>query len=76
MYKYIFLLPLYNDCESLSMIIDNISNKMEKLKKRIEIIVINDCSTIEPKKMGSFKNIDKIQVINLKKIWEVKKLYL
>ena len=67
MYKYIFLLPLYNDWESLSMIIDNISNKMEKLKKRIEIIVINDCSTIEPKKMGSFKNIDKIQVINLKK---------
>ena len=54
------------------MIIDKISNKMEKLKKKIEIIVINDCSTIESKKMGSFKNIDKIQVINLKKFGKSK----
>ena len=49
------------------MIIDNISHKMEKFKKKIEIIVVNDCSTIKSKKMGSFKNVDKIQVINLKK---------
>ena len=58
------------------MIIDKISNKMEKLKKKIEIIVINDCSTIEPKKMGSFKNVDKIQVINLKKKFGKSKSYI
>jgi hypothetical protein len=65
--KYIFLLPLYNDWESLSMLLNKISDQMIYLKQNAEILVINDCSNVKAEKFGKYKNINKIQVLNLKK---------
>ena len=66
MYNFIFLLPLYNDWESLSILLNKISEKMLEEKKTAEILIVNDFSKIKPKNFKKYKNINKIRILNLK----------
>ena len=40
--KYIILIPIYNDRESLKLLIENIDYEIKELNHEISIIVIND----------------------------------
>ena len=43
--KYVILIPIYNDRESLKLLIDNINYEVKDLKSEINIVVINDASS-------------------------------
>ena len=59
MNNYLFLLPLYNDWESLLILHEKINDQMGKLKKRGKILIINDFSNNEPPIFKKYENIDK-----------------
>lgn len=65
---FLILIPLYNDWESVFILIKKIQ-KLEINNVTIKIIIVNDCS----KKLGFFKNLKKkkliqnLYVLNLKK---------
>ena len=48
------------------MLLDGISEKMIDLQKTAEILIINDFSSVKPKKFKQYKNIKKIKIVNLK----------
>ena len=65
--KYIILVPIYNDRESLKLLIKNINQEIEGLNLEISIIVINDASSqqiidIYP----NTENIHSIEIINMR----------
>ena len=39
--KYVILIPIYNDRESLKMLIENINNELKDINHEISIVVIN-----------------------------------
>ena len=43
--KYVILIPIYNDRESLKLLIENINYEIKELNHEISIIVINDASS-------------------------------
>ena len=43
--KYIILVPIYNDRESLKKLIENINNEIKDLSEEISLIVVNDASS-------------------------------
>ena len=45
MKKYIILIPIYNDRESLTKLIENINSEIKDLNSEISVIVINDASS-------------------------------
>ena len=45
MKKYIILIPIYNDRESLTKLIERINEEVNGLNAEISIIVINDASS-------------------------------
>ena len=65
--KYIVLIPIFNDRESLKLLIQNINDVIKGLKVEISLIIINDASSQQiidnyPK----IENINSIEVINMK----------
>ena len=44
MKKYIILIPIYNDRESLTKLIENINEELNGLNAEVSILVINDAS--------------------------------
>ena len=75
MCKYIFLLPLYNDWESFSLLLEKISKELSIIKKEAEILIVNDFSDIKPPKFKKYSNILKIKILNLRKTLEVRKQF-
>ena len=45
MKKYIILIPIFNDRESLTKLIENINSEIKDLNSNISVIVINDASS-------------------------------
>ena len=45
MKKYVILIPIYNDRESLNKLIENINSEIEGINSEISIVVINDASS-------------------------------
>ena len=43
--KYIILVPIYNDRESLKLLIKNINSEIKDLNVEISVVVINDASS-------------------------------
>ena len=43
--KYIILIPIYNDRESLKLVVENINSEIEDLNHEISLVVINDASS-------------------------------
>ena len=44
MKKYIILIPIYNDKQSLTKLIANINQEINGINAKISIIIINDAS--------------------------------
>ena len=65
--KYIILIPIYNDRESLKLLIDNINNEVKDLNLEISIVIINDASSEQIiDNYQNIENIKSIELINMK----------
>ena len=67
MKKFIILIPVYNDWESLSKLIKDISFELKALKNyKFKFVIINDGSTNSQPKIDKPKNILSIKILNMK----------
>ena len=65
--KTIILIPIYNDRESLTKLIENINSEIEGINSEISVVVINDASSQQV--IDNYQNIESIhsiKVINMK----------
>jgi glycosyltransferase involved in cell wall biosynthesis len=67
MKKYTILIPIYNDRESLTKLIEDINFEVKDLTSQISIIVVNDASSQQiSDNYANTENIDSIDIINMK----------
>ncbi len=67
MKKYIILIPIYNDRESLAKLIENINSEIKNLNSEISIFVINDASSQQIiDHYQNIENINSIEIVNMK----------
>ena len=67
MKKYIILIPIYNDRESLTKLIEDINSEAKSLNAEISVIIINDASSQQIiDKYQNTENINSIEIINMK----------
>ena len=67
MKKIIILIPVFNDWESLSKLIKDISLELKELKNyEFKFVIINDGSTNPQQKIDKPKNILSIKILNMK----------
>ena len=65
--KYILLIPIYNDRESLKILINNINNELKDLNHEISIVVINDASSTQIiDNYLNTENISSLEIVNMK----------
>ena len=65
--KYIILIPIYNDRESLKLLLENINFEITDLNHEISIVVINDASSQQIiDNYSNIENITSIEIINMK----------
>jgi len=65
--KYVILIPIYNDRESLKILIDNINSEIKDLNNDISLVVINDASSQQiVDSYPNIENINSIEIINMK----------
>ena len=65
--KYVILVPVYNDRESLKILIENINNEIKDLNCEISLIVINDASSQQIiDEYSNIENFNSIEIINMK----------
>ena len=65
--KYIILIPIYNDRESLKVLIENINYQAKELNSEISIVVINDASSQQI--IDSYQNLENIislEIVNMR----------
>ena len=43
--KYVILIPIYNDRESLKLLVENINSQIKDLIHEVSLVVINDASS-------------------------------
>ena len=66
MKKYTILIPIYNDRECLSKLIENINAEIKGLNSEISVIVINDASSQQIiDEYQNIENIYSIEIINM-----------
>ena len=67
MKKYIILVPIYNDRESLKKLIQNINEEIKGLNVEISLVIINDASSQQIiDNYENTENIHSIEIINMK----------
>ncbi len=67
MKKIIFLIPVYNDWESLSQLLNKINENIQNIKNfEFKCIIINDCSSVERPNLSKPSNIKLIKIINMR----------
>ena len=65
--KFIILIPLYNDWQSLLKLLENIDNQVKDTDSIFSIVIINDGSTEKTTKdFSNYPKIKSIKIINLK----------
>ena len=65
--KYVILIPIYNDRESLKLLIENINNELKDLNHEVSIVVINDASSQQIiDTYPNTENISSIEIINMR----------
>ena len=65
--KYVILIPIYNDRESLKLLIENINNEIKDLNHEVSVLVINDASSQQIiDKYPNIENIQSIEILNMK----------
>ena len=65
--KYVILVPIYNDRESLKLLIENINLAIKDLSSDISLVVINDASSQQIiDEYPNIENFHSIEIINMK----------
>ena len=65
--RYVILIPIYNDRESLKLLIENINHEIRDLNHEISIVVINDASSQQIiDSYPNIENISSLEIINMK----------
>ena len=65
--KYVILIPIYNDRESLTLLIENINSEIKDLDHEISLVVINDASSQQiVDTYPNIENINSIEIVNMK----------
>ena len=65
--KYVILIPIYNDRESLKLLVENINHEIKNLNHEISIVVINDASSQQIiDSYPNIENISSLEIINMK----------
>ena len=65
--KYIILVPIYNDRESLKLLIKNINSEIKDLNVEISVVIINDASSQQIiDNYPNIENIQSVEIINMK----------
>ena len=65
--KYVILIPIYNDRESLKILIENINSEIKDLNHEISLVVINDASSQQiVDTYLNIENINSIEIVNMK----------
>ena len=65
--KYVILIPIYNDRQSLKLVIENINHEINDLNHEISIVVINDASSQQIiDTYPNIENISSLEIINMK----------
>ena len=65
--KYVILVPIYNDRESLKLLVENINSEIKDLNHEISLVVINDASSQQI--IDNYPNLESIssfEIINMK----------
>ena len=65
--KIILLIPIYNDRESLTKLIENINFEVKDLNSEMSVVVINDASSQQI--VDAYQNLENIysfEIINMK----------
>ena len=64
--KVEILIPIYNDCNSVNRLVDNIDKVINDIDCDFSIIIVNDASTQKkPENCFNFKNLKSIKIINM-----------
>ena len=67
MKKYTILIPIYNDRESLTKLIENVNEELNGVNSEVSILVINDASSQQIiDTYPNLENIHSFEVINMK----------
>ena len=65
--KIIILVPIYNDCQSASKLIEEINSKVSGLDFQFSIIIVNDASTEQQAMhVPNIENLQSIKIVNMK----------
>ena len=65
--KIKILIPIYNDWQSASKLLDEIDNNISDLDHEISVIIVNDASTHDrQEEQKDFNNIQSIKILNMK----------
>ena len=65
--KYVILVPIYNDRESLKLLIKNINSEIKDLNVEISVVIINDASSQQIiDNYPNIENIQSVEIINMK----------
>ena len=68
MEKFTFLIPVFNDWDSLNILLKQIDHEISSFEDEFEVIIINDGSTAKSSvENQKFKKINLIKILNLKK---------
>ena len=65
--KFAILIPIFNDRESLKLLIDHINTEIKDLNHEISLVIINDASSqqiVDP--YPNIENINSIEIVNMK----------
>ena len=67
MKNFKILIPVYNDWQSLSKLLNNINNEIEDLNHEISIIIIDDASTFDRQlEIENLSNINSIKILSMR----------
>ena len=65
--KYVILIPIYNDRESLKLLVENINSQIKDLNHEISLVVINDASSQQIiDTYSKVESISSFEIINMK----------
>ncbi len=65
--KIKILVPIYNDWQSASKLLDEIDNNISDLDHEFSVIIVNDASTYDrQEEQTDFKNLHSIKILNMK----------
>ncbi len=65
--KFIILIPVYNDWQSVNELLDNIDHNLTSIGHEISVIIVNDASNHDRKEEDkTFENIHSIKILNMR----------